>query len=128
LRIEDYFQQIHALLSACPVALGFTLEQDRRSPHDGFLRAQIFADGSCLHVREFVHIQTVPERLTYAYQYLGSDGRMIWRYDNTGHHRKLGLATYPHHKHIGEQQVVTSNAPELAAVLREIEDSIAFPS
>jgi hypothetical protein len=128
LRIEDYFQQIHALLNTCPIALGFTIEQDRRSTHDGFIRAQVFfSDGSSLHVREFIHVQTEPERLAYAYQYLGTDARMIWRYDNAGHHRKLGLATYPHHKHVGEQQIVASDAPDLAAVLREVEDSIVFP-
>jgi hypothetical protein len=53
---------------------------------------------------------------------------LIFRYDNSGHHRKLNLATYPDHKHDGsEDKIVTSNAPDLAAVLAEIEGLIQVP-
>jgi len=46
----------------------------------------------------------------------------VFRYDNTGHHKKLNLPTYPHHKHEGdENNVVASPAPDLVAVLIEIE-------
>jgi hypothetical protein len=47
---------------------------------------------------------------------------LIFRYDNTGHHKRLNLPTYPHHKHEGaEDQVISSAAPTLAEVLSEIE-------
>jgi ribosomal protein L17 len=43
------------------------------------------------------------------------------QYDNTGHHRKLNLSTFPHHKHDGsETNVIASDAPALAEVLQEI--------
>jgi len=43
---------------------------------------------------------------------------LILRYDNTGHHRKLNLSTFPHHKHEGsENNVVSSSAPVLAAYM-----------
>lgn len=54
---------------------------------------------------------------------------MIFRYDNTGHHRELGLATYPHHKHEGsENKVFASSAPDLGAVLEEIEPLVQLPT
>ncbi|MCP4347910.1 MAG: hypothetical protein GY795_20600 [Desulfobacterales bacterium] len=58
----------------------------------------------------------------YTYHYADSVDRLIFRYDNTGHHRKLGLPTWPHHKHEGsETNVTASEAPELDKVLQEIE-------
>ena len=47
---------------------------------------------------------------------------LVFRYDNTGHHKKLNLSTYPHHKHEGcDNNVVPSAAKDLANVLKEIE-------
>lgn len=47
---------------------------------------------------------------------------LIFRYDNTEHHQKLNLPTFPHHKHDGrEDNVVKSDAPFLAEVLKEVE-------
>jgi len=61
----------------------------------------------------------------YVYQYLNSSKGLIFRYDNTGHHKKLGLSTYPHHKHEGsDDNVVSSTAPDLAKILKEIEPII----
>ncbi len=46
---------------------------------------------------------------------------LIFRYDNTGHHKKLNLPSHPHHKHVRrEDVVVASSAPSLADVLNEI--------
>ncbi len=58
----------------------------------------------------------------YSYQYMDTENNLIFRYDNTEHHRKLNLPTFPHHKHDGrEDNVVSSDAPFLADVLKEIE-------
>ena len=55
--------------------------------------------------------------------------QLAFRYDNTGHHQKLNLPTYPHHKHVGsEENVTASNAPDLVAVLQEIQTLIQPPS
>lgn len=78
-------------------------------------------------MREFVDVEITEERLTYAYQYMDANNGLIFRYDNTGHHKKLNLATYPHHKHEGaEDHVVFSPAPTLAEVLLEIEVLVDF--
>ena len=58
----------------------------------------------------------------YSYQDLNSENNLIFRYDNTEHHQKLNLPTFPHHKHDGsENNVVKSDAPFLAEVLKEVE-------
>ncbi len=79
-------------------------------------------DDSVLHLREFVDVEISVDRLTYVYQYMNPAKRLVFRYDNTGHHKRLNLITYSHHKHEGsEHNVVASPAPDLAAVLSEIQ-------
>ena len=86
-----------------------------------------FIDGSALHVREFVDVEDGVDRLTYVYQYMNANETLVFRYDNTGHHKKLNLPTYPHHKHSGsENSVIISSAPELAEILDEIASLIVL--
>ena len=122
MRIEDYFDAIRATVDLCAWAQSSSPTFDQRSSHEGFLRGEVyFLDGSVLHLREYVDCEVTIERLVYAYQYLDAERRLAFRYDNTGHHRKLNLPTYPHHQHDGsEEQVIASDAPTLAAVLDEI--------
>ena len=85
-------------------------------------------DASILYVREFVDVETTVERLLYVYQYTDPHKQLRFRYDNTGHHKRLNLPTYPHHKHEGsEEHIVPSAAPDLAAILGEIETLVQLP-
>jgi len=123
LRIERYFEHLQKAVVACSFLQTFSLTYDKRSTCEGFIRGElIFVDGSVLHFREFVDVETGVDRLTYVYQYMTAEQVLVFRYDNTGHHRQLNLSTYPHHKHlIREDQVVESSAPDLITVLHEIE-------
>ena len=86
------------------------------------------ADGSILHVREFVDVELKPELLAYAYQYMSTEGKLIFRYDNTGHYKNLGLPTYPHHKHVGRDgNVIAATEPTLTTILQETEDMMELP-
>jgi hypothetical protein len=130
LRIEFYFQQVREAIETCPVVQVFNVTYDKRSTHEGFIWGEVyFVDGSMLHLREFVDVEIAPERLTYVYQYMDPAQQLVFRYDNTGHHRKLNLPTSPHHKHDGrEDNVVASPAPDLATVLNEIETLVQLPA
>ena len=50
-------------------------------------------------------------------------GAIIFRYDDAPHFPSLPNA--PHHKHVGETDVVSSESPDLQSVLKEIETIIA---
>lgn len=64
----------------------------------------------------------------YVYQYTDSSKKLVFRYDNTGHHKKLGLPTYPHHKHeSSEDNVIPAEAMDLATTLKEIESLVQLP-
>jgi hypothetical protein len=130
LRIEHYFTQLQSIIEACPIVQTFNVTFDKRSTYEGFFHGEItFVDGSLLHLREFVDAEVNVDRMTYVYQYMTAEQALVFRYDNTGHHRKLNLPTYPHHKHDGsEENVTVSPAPDLAGVLREIQMLLELPA
>jgi len=124
LRIEAYFQRIQEVVETHQVIDVSNITFEKRSTYVGYIRGQLtFLNDSILHFREYVDIEDATEyRLMYVYQYINPYGKMIFRYDNTGHHKKLGLSSYPHHKHEGnEDSVFASSAPDLATILNEIE-------
>jgi hypothetical protein len=85
-------------------------------------------DGSVLHFREVVDVEVTADCLMYTYHYMTTTKTLIFRYDNTGHHKKLNLPTYPHHKHVGhEGNVVAAPACDLLAVLGEVESMVRLP-
>lgn len=121
--IELYFQSVHNLIESGKIVELFNLDYEKRGLYEGFIRGIIeFKDNSLLHVREFVYVEITIDRKMYSYQYMDAENNLIFRYDNTEHHRKLNLPNFPHHKHDGkEDNVVSSDAPFLADVLIEIE-------
>ena len=129
MRIEAYFRQIERIIEACPVIQLSNVTYEKRGTHEGFIRGELyFVDGSTLHLREFIDVEITADRLMYAYQFIDSSKNLVFRYDNTGHHKKLGLFTYPHHKHDGgEDNVTSSAAPDLSTVLEEIELLVQLP-
>ena len=119
--ITDYFQEVRESIAVCDVVHSSSVAYDQRTDYVGFIRGEVYLlDGSVLHFREFVNVETAVERYTYVYQCM-RHGQMVFRYDNTEHHRDLKLYTFPHHRHNGHTgQVTTSPAPDLAAVLDEV--------
>jgi len=118
LRIEDYFQQVRSAIDACSLIQSCSITYDKRTTCSGLIRGELhFLDGSVLYLREFVDVETVEDRLMYAYQYMDGEMRLIFRYDNTGHHKRLNLNSHPHHKYPGTGHVVEASA---ATTLSEI--------
>ena len=67
------------------------------------------------------------DRQMYSYQYMNKEKALIFRYDNAENHQKLNLTNFPHHKHDGnEKNIVNSDAPFLADVLKEIETIVSI--
>ena len=94
--IEDYFQQIRQTIDACYAVQSSAVTYDKWGTHEGYIRGELhFEDGSILHLRESVDVETMVERLTYVYQYMDATEELVFRYDNTGHHKRLDLPTYP---------------------------------
>lgn len=129
LQIEDYFHQIQHIIESCRVLRASNVVYDKRGTYEGLIRGELyFVDGSVLHFREMIDVEMRIDRLMYTYQYMTVTKTLIFRYDNTGHHKRLNLSTYPHHKHENsEENIVASPAPELIVVLNEVERLVHLP-
>ncbi len=53
----------------------------------------------------------------YRYQYMDSDNKPVFRYDNAPHHKEI--PSFPMHKHLGDK-VVEWNMPDIKELLGEI--------
>jgi len=121
--IAGYFRHINNMLALSRAVKSQNVHAEKRTPTEGFLRGDvIFKDDSRLHFRELVSTDPSVQLVSYTYQYMGTNGKTIFRYDDSDHF--LSLPTAPHHKHIGESDVVAANAPDLQSVLTEIESII----
>lgn len=120
--LDEYFQQIRNIVDRCSIIQTSTVTYEARSYDRGFLKGELlFINSSILSVREFIKTTSIVDREMYTYQYMNLNNELIFRYDNTGHHRKLNLPTFPHHKHDrSETNVIESDAPELGVILQEI--------
>lgn len=130
MRIEEYFREIDEAIQSCEILRLSDLAFEKRGSHEGFIKGSLsFLDGSVLHFREYVDVEAELDRIMYVYHYTNSSNHMIFRYDNTGHHKSLELPTHPHHKHEKtESNVLASEAPDLKGVLAEIAMMVDLPS
>jgi hypothetical protein len=84
---------------------------------DEYLKAVIYlVDGSNLRVVEDWEAGIL---VSYSYYWLTADNRLKIGWDNAPHHAEL--ATFPHHKHVGEQtDRRSSDETSLEAVMQAI--------
>ena len=120
--IEAYFQDLLAAIKEMPNVHTSDVALDKRGPQAGLIRGDVqFADGSLLHFRELVDLESERARQMYSYHYQRSGTSLVFRYDDTPHY--LGLPNFPHHKHSGgEENVLSVEAPDLRKALAEIKD------
>ncbi len=126
--IDQYVQSLERSIRALGKKVrGFNIVPQRREEEFAFISGEIkFSDGTFLHFREYVELKEneVPRRYKYAYHYQRADETIIFRYDNARHFSNLPTA--PHHKHIGDDEVIAADAPDLQTVLKEIEGMIGM--
>ena len=118
-RIEEKLRELEPLISSSQIIT------ERRSPNRVVLKGMIvFIDESLLHFLEYVlEEDNRLLRVSYRFHYIKQDGSLVFRYDNAPHHPEL--PTFPHHKHILGNKVVSSSEKSLADVLDEIKEIIS---
>jgi hypothetical protein len=125
--ITDYLTVVKQRLLTDPVVAEMSISRERATESDGHLRAQvILADQSRLEFSEYV--QVLPDGqvavVTYSYNWLAPDHRLIRRWDNTPHYPHL--PGFPHHIHEGDPELVTpGRSMSIFAVLDEIARRLA---
>ena len=139
--IKDYFQEVESRIALLPEVVEYQVTKagTARNPkscilaesskvkegvpltfHLSPLTFHLFQDDSVLHFIEFVDVKEPVEVYRYSYHYQDHDGSLIFRYDMAPHHKEL--KTFPHHKHLPDNEVITASEPNLTNVLDEIDD------
>ena len=122
--IEQYFESLLDLLASLPFVESPDVNLEKRGELVGFIRGEVgFNDGSILFFRELIDLRLPLEKVMYAYHYQSPEGILLFRYDDTAHHKSV--STYPFHKHMKDGNVTSSAVPSLEQVLREIEGIIS---
>jgi Family of unknown function (DUF6516) len=119
--IEQYLQELLGAIAASPIVRSSNVELDKRTARAALICGELqFTEGSTLYFRELIELEAEVTRRMYSYHYQGEDASLVFRYDDTPHFPELD--SFPHHKHVGgESRAASSAAPDLRAVLREIE-------
>lgn len=118
-RVEEKLKELEPLISSSQISI------ERRSPNRVVLKGMIiFIDGSSLRFLEYVlEEDNRLLRVSYRFHYTKQDNSLVFRYDNAPHHPEL--PTFPHHKHLSENKVISSSEKSLADVLDEIREIIS---
>ena len=118
-RVEEKLKELEPLISSSQMSI------ERRSPNRVVLKGMIiFIDGSSLHFLEYVlEEDNRLLRVSYRFHYTKQDNSLVFRYDNAPHHPEL--PTFPHHKHLSGNKVISSSEKSLADVLDEIREIIS---
>ena len=96
-RIGKYVNSVVRFLKLHPMVRDVVVERRIVTRNRGYVRATVtFMNDSQLRIREFINGGL--RKIDYAYHYQGSDGKLVFRYDNTPHH--ADVTTFPHHKHV----------------------------
>jgi hypothetical protein len=124
--IEQYFQSLLDLLVSLPFVESSDVNLEKRGELVGFIRGEVgFSNNSILFFRELIDLRLPLQKVMYAYHYQNIDGVLVFRYDNSAHHKTV--STFPFHKHLPGGNVTSSDIPSFEHVLREIEELISQP-
>lgn len=124
MNIADYFSSVERSLNQFSFITSIEVIEILASDNfNGILHCRVhFWDESFLSVHETVSTELgYPVRIIYSYAYL-RNGENIFRYDNAPHHPQI--ATFPHHKHIGENKIAPTDQPTIRQVLSEVEEHL----
>lgn len=125
MNINEYLAAFEAQIQSAAITASYTVHLDRKTEDLAFLAGRIdFRDGSILDFKEFVAAtEHGLDKLKYGYNYR-TETELLFRYDNAPDPRARDLASYPHHKHQNNGEIISSRAIDLSEVLDEIEDMI----
>ena len=118
--MRKFAEQLEKTVGASPIVLSSQIEKHfGPSGETLYLKGSLrFIDSSVLEIALFAggsaHALKVDK---YRFQYMNSDGQMMFRYDNAPHYP--AMSSFPHHKHMPDK-VISSSMPSISDLLNEI--------
>ncbi len=121
--IDDYIIEVETEIKNCVNLANYELTFDKKSSETVFISGKlIFRNGSILDFKEFVKINNFDFRkLKYAYNFRNQTN-LIFRFDNAQDSRAKKLNSFPHHKHLPNDEIIESFEVNLSFILQEIEN------
>jgi hypothetical protein len=114
--ISGYFREVELRLKKAEIIADKSVDLREFSATEGMLRGRLlFVDGSMLEFMEYLKEEN---RLKYRFHLMDKEGNIVFRYDNTPHHKDV--SSFPHHKHL-PINVVESDEIGIMDILDEIE-------
>ena len=94
------------------------IKEEIRPNKQAIIKAKIIlVDKSVLYIKEYIDAKYKIEKVSYAYQYQDSDGRLIFRYDNAVHRPAL---RFKEHKHIKADVIIEASLPDISDIIDEV--------
>ncbi len=124
--ILDFIKEVEESISSSTIVLSSNIQKYFSSSNkEAYIKGiLIFMNLSSLEFS--IYVLERGERLVfdkYRYQYMATEKRLIFRYDNATHYKDI--PTFPFHKHLRDGKVVESTIPEFQEILDEITTFIA---
>ncbi|PIU68432.1 MAG: hypothetical protein COS84_01060 [Armatimonadetes bacterium CG07_land_8_20_14_0_80_40_9] len=123
--IDAYFSNLENAIKNSPIVIRYDMQRFLSIPSEGYVKMKIiFIDLSSLEFSEYVvkRQNKAIEVIKFRYNYMDSNKKLIFRYDNAPHHKKA--ATFLEHKHDDMNNIIASQRPCLDEILIEISSII----
>lgn len=122
--ICDHFSGIVQNLVLSPAVSSFRVLREEAADKEGYIRAKcVLSNGDTLEFAEYVRLTGKSVHVeTYSFHWQTDAGELVRRWDNVEHHRKI--ETFPHHLHLSDGTVVSSDPVTLQKVLSVVEQAI----
>lgn len=120
--IDNYVVQLESVINSSPFVSSYNVSIDKKTNDVAFVSGAIeLRDGTTLDFKEFIeNKERGIEKYMYAYNYR-SHSTVIFRYDNSPDPRAKKLETFPHHKHLRNDEIIESHETNISDILKEIE-------
>ncbi len=124
--ILAFIKDIEKAISDSTIVLSSTVQKHfGPTKKEAYLRGNLlFIDMSSFEFAVYIAERSGKAALDkYRLQYMDSENRLVFRYDNAPHHKDV--PTFPNHKHLHDGKVVSAPPPRLSELLEEITAIIA---
>ena len=127
--INAFIQEIEEAISNSSIVVSSTIQK-----YFGSSKKEAYISGDLLFIDmssfEFAVYITERGRKVifdkYRLQYMDSQNRLVFRYDNAPHYKDIPV--FPNHKHLHDGKVISATPPKLSEILEEITALIAQSS
>jgi len=124
---QDYFRELIQKLLVSPAISSFRIIRQKVQEDDGYIRIKCrLRKAQKLEFAEYVQVHAGKIIvITYNYHWQDAHGALVKRWDNVPHHKEVD--SFPHHVHVSETEVISSEPVTLENVLREMEERLSTP-